>query len=102
MKQSSSRFLIPEPAGIVTRAVVALVLTILGIWMFVLTAHGITRGSLLWVHYFGTKEFVYRAANPVDFWAGVITYLVIACFCLYAARAEILYAWRKYKRTHSI
>jgi hypothetical protein len=37
--------------GIVFRAVVAVVLTTLGIWMFVLTAHGITRASLLWVYY---------------------------------------------------
>ena len=38
-------------SGIVFRAVVAVVLTTLGIWMFVLTAHGITRASLLWVYY---------------------------------------------------
>ena len=50
MKQGGSPFL-SRAARIVFRAVVAVVLTTLGIWMFVLTAHGITRASLLWVYY---------------------------------------------------
>src|SRR5438128_6561344 len=91
-----------EDRGVAFRFLVASTFLATGLWVCLLTIHGIERGDLLYPHNLSPATVVQRMKHPIDFWAGVICYASVAGWCFIVAYGELKYALLKRSRSKPI